>query len=116
MVILIAAVALAAQSPVVPASSGGERRLTPEQIEQVLAEAAAKRKASERQVSGTVEIGDLEPMRAPPLHGEFGVSAGTGGYREIFGTGIYPFGADGGAAVSFDFVDFGDRNYRRDRY
>jgi len=90
--------------------------LTPEQVETVLAEAAKKREASEKRASTTVEIDDLEPMRAPPVHGEFGIGIGTGGYREIFGTSIVPIGTNGGAAFSFDFVDFGDRRYRRDRY
>jgi len=55
-------------------------------------------------------------LRAPPVHGEFGIGMGTGGYREIFGTGIIPMGMNGGAAFSFDFVDLGDRRYPRDRY
>jgi hypothetical protein len=115
--ILFAAIALAAAQAATDLAPGSsERRLTPEQVEAVLAEAAAKREASERRAPATVEIEDLEPMRAPPVHGEFGIGMGTGGYREIFGTGIYPMGLNGGAAVSFDFVDFGDRRYRRDRY
>ena len=114
---LIAAIALAAaQVAADPAPSGAGHRLTPEQIETVLAEAAAKREASERSAPATVEIEDLEPMRAPPVHGEFGIGMGTGGHREIFGTGIYPMGMNGGAAISFDFVDFGNRTYRRNRY
>ena len=113
MGILIAAIALAAaQSAADPAPAKAEHRLTPEQVEAVLAEAAAKREASERQVSVTNEIPDLEPLPPPQLHGEFGIGMGTGGYREIFGTGFYPMGTNGGAAVSFDFVDFGDRRYR----
>ncbi len=113
MGILIAAIALAAaQSAADPAPAGSERRLTPEQVEAVLADAAAKREASERRAQSTVAIEDLDPMRVPPVHGEFGIGVGTGGYREIFGTGIYPMGTNGGAAISFDFVDFGDRRYR----
>jgi hypothetical protein len=117
MSILVAAIALAlAQSAANPAPSSGEHRLTPEQIETVLAEAAAKREASQMRAPETIDIPDLEPMRAPQPHGEFGIGMGTGGYREIFGTGIYPMGTDGVAAVSFDFVDFGNRSYRRNRY
>jgi hypothetical protein len=117
MSILVAAIAFAlAQSAADPAPTSAEHRLTPEQIEAVLAEAAAKREASERRAPATIEIPDLEPMRAPQMHGEFGIGMGTGGYREIFGTGIYPMGTDGVAAVSFDFVDFGNRSYRRNRY
>lgn len=114
MGILIAAIALAAaQSAADPAPVASEHRLTPEQIETVLTEAEAKRKASENRAATTIEIADLEPLPKPQLHGEFGVGMGTGGYREIFGTGIYPMGTDGAAAFSFDFVDFGNRSYRR---
>jgi hypothetical protein len=113
MGILIAAVALAAAQA---APSSGEHRLTPEQIEAVLAEAAAKREASEKQALATIEIADVEPLRPPPVHGEFGIGMGTGGYREIFGSSIIPMGTNGGAALSFDFVDFGNRDIRRDRY
>jgi len=117
MGILIAAIALAAaQAAAGPAPAGSERRLTPEQVETILAEAAAKREASEKRDPATIEIADLEPMRAPQVHGEFGIGMGTGGYREIFGSGIYPMGLDGVAAVSFDFVDWGNRRYPRDRY
>ena len=116
MGILIAAIALAAaQTAPDPAQNSTEHRLTPEQIETVLAEAAAKREASESPPSTMIEVTDLEPLRAPQIHGEFGIGMGTGGHREIFGTGIYPIGTDGAAAVSFDFVDLGNRSYRRDR-
>ena len=117
MGMLIAAMALAAaQAGTQPATSSGEHRLTPEQIEAVLADAAKKREASERQSPAPIDIADLEPLRAPQVHGEFGIGAGTGGYREIFGTSIVPLGTSGGAAFSFDFVDFGNQNIRRDRY
>ena len=115
MGILIAAIALAAaQAAADPAPTSGEHRLTPEQVETVLAEAAAKREASEKRATSTIEITDLEPLPPPQLHGEFGIGMGTGGYREMFGTGIYPMGQDGVAAFSFDFVDFGNRGYRWD--
>ena len=117
MGILIAAIAIAAaQGAADPAPLASEHRLTPEQIETVLAEVEAKRKASESRAATTIEIADLEPLPKPQLHGEFGIGMGTGGYREIFGTGIYPMGTGGVAAFSFDLVDFGNRSYRRDRY
>ena len=114
MGILIAAIALAAQSAADAAPPASEHRLTPEQIETVLADAEAKRKASESRAVTSIEIADLEPLPRPQLHGEFGVGMGTGGYREIFGTGVYPMGSDGVAAFSFDFVDLGNRSYHRD--
>ena len=112
---LIAPGVASAQTPPSTTSTTDERRLTPEQIEAVLAEAAAKKKAAEKHApveeEALVEDSDL-PL-APQLHGEMGVSVGTGGYREIFGTGIYPLGDDGVAAISLDFVDWGHRRYPR---
>lgn len=117
MGILIAAIALAAaQTAAEPAPASGEHRLTPEQVEAVLAEAAAKREASERRAATIAEIPDLEPLPAPQVHGEFGIGAGTGGYREIFGSSIVPMGTNGVGAFSFDFVGFGNQDIRRDRY
>lgn len=93
-----------AQSP-----APAERRLAPEQIEAILAEAARKREAAE------VSLGpdSAEPQIRRQVHGEVGVAVGTGGYREVFGTAIYPMGDDGVAAISVDFVDLGRRRYRR---
>ena len=34
-----------------------------------------------------------------------GVSIGTGGYREVFGTAVVPLGQTGTAILSFDTVD-----------
>ncbi|HEU0311528.1 MAG TPA: hypothetical protein VFR36_09955 [Sphingomicrobium sp.] len=113
--LLCPAPAFAQDSPAA-ASPTDERRLTPEQVEAVLAEVEARRSAAEsRQVppppaEGTAD--DTEPALAPPIHGELGFSVGTGGYREIFGTGIYPLGHDGIAVFSFDFVDWGNRPFR----
>lgn len=86
-----------------------ERRLSPEQIEAVLAEAAKKREAAAAQLGPE----SIEQAAKPQVHGEVGVAVGTGGYREAFGTAIYPLGDDGVAAISFDFVDGGKRRYRR---
>ena len=84
-----------------------ERRLSPEQVEAVLAEAAARNAAAEKQIPAeNIVDEDAEPQAAPPVHGEVGFSVGTGGYREAFGTGIYPLGEDGVAAISLDFVDW----------
>ena len=92
------------------ASPTDERRLTPEQIEAVLAEAARKRAAAEKQVHvEQVAVDEAELSPPPQVHGEVGFSIGTGGYREVFGTGVYPIGEDGAAAISLDFVDWGHR-------
>lgn len=91
-----------------------ERRLTPEQVEAILAEAAKKRAAAERQVPPEIAaIEDPELLPPPQVHGEAGFTIGTGGYREVFGTGIYPLGQDGVAIISLDFVDWGERRYPR---
>ena len=101
--LLMPAFAFAAE----PAAS--ERRLSPQQSEAVLAEAAKKREAAEaRALPGAA---DQKPSR--PVHGVVGVSVGTGGYREVHGTGVYPLGDDGAAAISLDYVDWGRRRERR---
>ena len=93
-------------------STTDERRLTAEQVEAVLAEAAAKHSAVEKQTPAEPAIEQADPP-SPPIHGEVGFGIGTGGYREVFGSAIYPLGEDGVAAVSLDFVDWGRRRYPR---
>lgn len=111
--IVILASSLSAQAvaqagePAPPRSS--ERRLTPEQIEAVLAEAAKKREAADLQLGPDA----VETAPGRQVHGEVGVAIGTGGHREVFGTGVYPLGDDGVAAISLDFVDWGRRRDRR---
>lgn len=90
-------------------SPPAEHRLSPEQIEAVLAEAAKKREAAE----GKADPDAAEQAPRPQVHGEVGFSIGTGGYREAFGTAIYPLGDDGMAAISLDFVDWGKRRLPR---
>ena len=86
-----------------------ERRLSAEQIEAVLAAAAKKREAIEQHRSPESRA---EPL-APAAHGEVGVTIGTGGYREAFGTAVHPLGRDGSAAISFDYAGPGKRRDRR---
>ena len=93
-----------------PASAApSERRLPPDQIEAVLAEAAKKREAAERSLGPEA----IEAPVKPQVHGEVGVAVGTGGYREVFGTAITPIGEDGAAAISLDFVDWSRRRFKR---
>jgi hypothetical protein len=114
-VVLIAAAALLGQAPVLAQANDpaapppSERRLTPEQIEAVLAEAAKKREANETHASPDLVQGEARRQ----VHGEVGFSVGTGGYREVFGTAIYPIGDDGAAAISMDFIDLGRRRDKR---
>ena len=99
----------AAQNSAAGAAMPSERRLSPEQVEAILEESAAKNRAQQRRLPP-----ELQPEAPKPqIHGEVGVAVGTGGYREVFGTAVYPIGEDGVAAISMDFVDLGNRRYRR---
>ena len=105
---LMAPAAAAAQASA-PASTTDERRLSPEQVEAVLADAAAKRAGSRTQVPADTSVADDEPPPpAPQVHGEVGFTVGTGGYREAYGTAIYPL-ENGVVAISFDYADWGRR-------
>lgn len=105
---LLAPAMAAAQASAPAPAMPSEHRLSPAEIEKVLADAAARRKAAEQ--GAVADLGADKPK--PQVFGEFGVSVGTGGYREVFGTAIYPM-EDGVAAISLDFVDLGNRRYRR---
>jgi hypothetical protein len=67
-----------------------ERRLSPDQIEKVLDDAARKRE----------EVPLSEESLPPPIHGEVGISVGTGGYRSAYGTAVVPLTGDGVAILS----------------
>ena len=67
-----------------------ERRLTPDQIEKVLDDAARKRE----------QVPLSDDRLPPPIHGEVGISVGTGGYRSAFGTAVVPLTGDGVAILS----------------
>ena len=84
-----------------PAIAQDTRRLSPAQVEQILEEAARKRAAA-----------DKPPARV--IEGEVGVSVGTGGYREVFGTAVVPVGKEGTAIISIGSEE-SDRRYRRRR-
>ena len=115
-VLAMAAPAPAQESPV-PAPIPSEHRLTPQQVEQVLAEAAARRASAEKGTAPAVETDgeELEPLH--PIYGEVGFSIGTGGYRSAYGSAVYPVGQDGFASISLNFDhmdqdqhwDWGDR-------
>jgi hypothetical protein len=83
-----------------PAATPSERRLTPQQVEQVLAEAEARRTAAERKA---LEPDGEELDLVPPIYGELGFTVGTGGYRSAYGSAVYPMGPNASAAVSFNF-------------
>ena len=96
IVIIMVALLLAA-----PAIAQDTRRLSPAEVEKILEEAARKRVAA-----------DKPPARV--IEGEVGVSVGTGGYREVFGTAVVPISKDGTAIISIG-GDESDRRTRRRR-
>ncbi len=98
--LLVPGTALAAQDPAQPAAS--ERRLSPDQVEAILNDAARKRDPAQ----------SVEDALPPAIHGEIGFSVGTGGYRSAFGTAVVPLPGDGVAVVSFGTDRF-DRDFRR---
>ena len=81
-----------------------EIRLSDEEKEKVL-EAAAD---SKRDRPAAISAGDSP--QPPQIHGEVGLTIGTGGYRSLDGTALVPF--DGGfAAITFDTTDFGEKSH-----
>ena len=84
-----------------PAIAQDVRRLSPAEVERILEEAARKRAAADR---------------IPPrvIEGEVGVTIGTGGTREIFGTAVVPIGEEGMAIISID-TGQSNRHYKRRR-
>jgi len=91
-----------------PALAADERRLSAVEVERILDQAAQKRETPVTKPAAT----SLAPAR--PIEGEVGVSVGSGGYREVFGTAVVPIGQQGVAIVSFDAGE-SRREYRRRR-
>ncbi|MCL6739580.1 hypothetical protein LZ518_00285 [Sphingomonas sp. RB56-2] len=102
--LLTPAVATAAPEQSAPLPS--EIRLSDEEKEKVLEAAAARKR---EHVAPTAEELGSQPVQ---VHGEVGVTLGTGGYRSIYGTVFTPLDGDGFAAMSFETTDFG----KKDRY
>ena len=86
-----------------PALAADERRLSAAEVEQILDAAAQKREASAAKA----------PAR--PIDGEVGVSIGSGGTREMFGTAIVPVGEQGVAIISIDSAESDRQRHRRRR-
>jgi hypothetical protein len=84
-----------------PAMAQDTRRLSPAEVERVLEEVARKRVTAEKPPARLIE-------------GEVGVSIGTGGYREVFGTAVVPISKDGTAIISIGSEE-SDRRTRRRR-
>ena len=77
-----------------PALAADERRLSAAEVERILDKAAQKREVPAANA--------VTPGPTRPIEGEVGVSIGSGGTREIFGTAVVPVGADGVAIISID--------------
>jgi len=93
---IVLAILLAAPAPI-----ASERRLSPAEVERILEEAARKAAAVDRPPARVIE-------------GEVGVSVGTGGFREVFGTAVVPVGSEGVAIISIDSGE-SRRDYKRRR-
>jgi hypothetical protein len=109
MTIGLILIAAAAARTLPTAVVADEHRLSAAEVERVLERAAQKREAPTVAQPIAVPTGDL-PIR--PIEGEVGVSIGTGGYREVFGTAVVPLGEQGTAVISFD----SSRSNRGDRW
>ena len=97
---------MAIAAPDKAAALPSEVRLSDEEKEKVLEAAAASRR--EHVVGHAVDdVDDGEPAR--PIHGEVGLSIGTGGYRSAYGTAIVPLEGEGVAIISLGSTDFGSR-------
>ena len=79
-----------------PALAADEHRLSPAEVEKILEAAAVKNAAV-----------PAPPTPPRPIQGEVGVSIGSDGTREAFGTAIMPVGEDGIAIISIDGGDSG---------
>ncbi|CAM3089056.1 hypothetical protein SPAN111604_02930 [Sphingomonas antarctica] len=71
-------------------------RLTPEQ-----AEAAQEAGAAKRQRAAETGLSD-QPGLDRGVHGEVGVSVGTGGYRSVYGVAALPLGDSGGVVLGYN--------------
>lgn len=90
-----------------PAIAADERRLSAAEVERILDAAALKREApTAKPVASTPA-----PTRA--MESEVGVSIGSGGYREVFGTTIVPLGNEATAIISIGSEENSRRKRRR---
>ena len=97
-----------------PAAMPSEHRLSPEEVEKVLAEAARKN-SRPAPVDFPADPEAESDTPASPVHGEVGFAIGTGGYRSAHGTAYVPLG-NGQAVVSFGTsrIRDGDRDFYYD--
>ena len=89
-----------------PALAADERRLSAAEVERILDKAAQKREVPAANA--------VTPVPTRPIEGEVGVSIGSGGTREMFGTAVVQVGANGVAIISIDSAE-SSRNRSRKR-
>ena len=95
------------------APPGTVYQLSPQEV------TAIKDRAAQRSAVSTEPAETIPDLIAPspkrPVHGEIGFGIGTGGYRSVFGTVVYPVGDEGFVAFSFANSDFGNQGRRTRR-
>ena len=93
-----------------PGTAPAEVRLTPEQVRQVLDDAARRR---HEPAVGRATVADEEKACPTKPHGEMGMEAGTGGYGAVYGTTVVPLGCNAAAAISIGSSTWNGGRYRR---
>ena len=112
--ILLIAIATLAHGPLMAgeaapqAQAPAEHRLSPEEIEKVLADAARKR---EGRGGGTAPGVDEDNPSRPTVHGQVGFSIGTGGYRSAYGTAFVDLPGNSHAVISMGTERLGNEPY-----
>ena len=92
-------------------STASERRLTPEQVDAILAK-TGKRPADAAVGEGPATgITEASPCPTKP-HGEMGVEMGSGGYSGTYGAAVVPLGCNAAVAISVG-TSSSDGRYRR---
>ena len=92
-------------------STASERRLTPEQVDAILAK-TGKRPADAAVGEGPATgITEARPCPTKP-HGEMGVEMGSGGYSGTYGAAVVPLGCNAAVAISVG-TSSSDGCYRR---
>ena len=93
-------------------STASERRLTPEQVDAILAK-TGKRPADAAVGEGPATgITEARPCPTRP-HGEMGVEMGSGGYSGTYGAAVVPLGCNAAVAISVGTSSSNGRYRRR---
>ena len=98
-------------------STASERRLTPEQVDAILAKTGKRPADAVVGESGAGEgpatgITEASPCPTKP-HGEMGVEMGSGGYSGTYGAAVVPLGCNAAVAISVGTSSSNGRYRRR---